>query len=54
MVAQFVGALHYKLKVHRFGFLMVPLEFSINIILPVALWLTQPPTEMGTRNSSWG
>jgi len=38
VVAQFVGALRYKLVVHRFGFLMVPLEFFINIILLAALW----------------
>jgi len=37
-VAQFVGALRYKLEVHRFGFLMVPLEFFIDIILLAALW----------------
>ena len=38
-------------------FLMVSLEFFINIILPAALWpwgLTKPPTEMSTRNIFWG
>jgi hypothetical protein len=37
-------------------FLMVSLEFFIDI-LPATLWpwgLTQPLTEMSTRNSSWG
>jgi len=36
---------------------MVSLEFFIDIILPAALcpWsLTQPLTEMRTRNISWG
>jgi hypothetical protein len=36
---------------------MVSLEFFIHIILPAALWplgLTQPLTEMSTRNISWG
>jgi hypothetical protein len=37
-MAQFVGALRYKLEVHRFGFLMVPVEFFINTILLAALW----------------
>jgi len=35
---------------------MVSLEFFIDIILPAALWLwrlTQPLTEMSTRNISW-
>jgi len=36
---------------------MVSLEFFIHIILRAALWplgLTQPLTEMSTRNISWG
>jgi len=36
---------------------MVSLEFIVQIILPAALWtpgLIQPPTEMSTRNISWG
>ena len=33
---------------------MVSLEFFIDIILPMALGLTQPLTEMRTRNISWG
>jgi len=33
----------------------VSLEFYIDMILPtVTLGLTQPLTEMSTRNSSWG
>jgi len=38
-------------------FLMVSLEFFIDIILPTALCplgLIQPVTEMSTRNISWG
>ena len=35
-------------------FLMVSLEFFIDIIVPVAPWLTQPLIEMITRNISWG
>ena len=40
----------------RVRFPVVSLEFFIDIILPVALWLwlTQPLTEMSTRNISWG
>jgi len=36
---------------------MLSFEFLIDIILPTALWpwgLTQPLTEMSTRNISWG
>jgi hypothetical protein len=35
---------------------MLSLEFFIDIILPAALWmgLAQPPTEVSTRNMSWG
>jgi hypothetical protein len=53
MVAQLVEKLRYK----PVGFQMVSLQFYIDIILPVALrsWgLTQPLTEMSTRNISWG
>jgi len=32
----------------------VSLEFFIDIILPMALGLTQPLTEMSNRNISWG
>ena len=39
----------------RARFPMMSLEFFINIILPVALLvLTQPLTEMSTRDISWG
>jgi len=56
VVVQFVGALRYKLEVHRFGFLTKPLEFFINNSSghTMALVLTQPLTEMSTRKSSWG
>jgi hypothetical protein len=40
----------------RVRFPMVSLEFFIGVILPAALWpleLTQPLTEMSTRNISW-
>jgi len=36
---------------------MVSLEFFIDLILTATLWppeLTQPLTEMSTRNISWG
>jgi len=33
---------------------MTSLEFFIDIILPAAVVLTQPVTEMSTRNISWG
>jgi len=36
---------------------MESLDFFIDIILPAAVWslgLTQPLTEMSTRNVSWG
>jgi hypothetical protein len=36
----------------RVRFLIMTLEFFIDIILPVALWSTQTLTEMGTRNIS--
>jgi hypothetical protein len=48
-------ALHARSS--RVRFRMLLLEFFIVIILPVALWtlgLTQPLTEMSTRNISWG
>jgi len=32
---------------------MAPLEVFIDVILPAALELTQPLTEMSTRNISW-
>jgi hypothetical protein len=35
---QLVEALHHKSQVTRFEFPMVSLEFSIDIILPAALW----------------
>jgi len=38
----------------RVWFLMVSLGFFIDIILPIPLGLTQPLTEMSTRNISWG
>jgi len=37
-VAQFVEALRYKPEGRVFPFPMVQLKFSIDIILPVALW----------------
>jgi len=37
-VAQLVEALHYKLEVHEFNSQLVSLEFSIDIILPAAIW----------------
>jgi hypothetical protein len=46
-VAQLVKAMRYKVRVQ-----MVSLEFFIDIILP-ALGLTQPLTEMSTKNISW-
>jgi len=50
-VAQLVEALRYKSRVR---FPMVSMEFFIDIILPTALWSTQPLTEMSTRSISWG
>ena len=49
MVAQFAEALQVQ-------FLMVSLEFFIHNPSghTVALWSTQPLTEMSTRNISWG
>jgi hypothetical protein len=50
-VARLVEALRYK------RFPMLSLEFFIDIILPgrtMALGLTQPLTEMSTRNITWG
>ena len=42
----------------RVRFLMVSLEYFIDIVLSVALTMalgpTQPLTEMSTRNISWG
>ena len=38
----------------RVRFPIVSLEFFIDIILPAALGLTQPLTEMSTRDISWG
>jgi len=55
-VAQLVEALRYKPEGRELRFPMVSLEFFIDIILPAALWLwrlTQPLTEMSTRNISW-
>ena len=40
----------------RVRFMMVSLEFLIDIIVPAALWplgSTQPLTEMGTRSIFW-
>jgi len=48
-VAQFIEALRYK----PVRFPMASLEFFIDIIIP-ALGLTQPLTEMSTRNIFWG
>jgi len=56
-VAQLVEALRYKPEGRGFDSPMVLLEFFIDIILLAALWplgLTQPLTEMSTRNISWG
>jgi hypothetical protein len=57
-VVQLVEALCYKPERRsRVWFLMLPLEFFIDVILLATLWpweLTQPPTEMRTRNISWG
>ena len=38
----------------RVRFPIVSLQFFVDIILPDALGLTQPLTEMSTRNISWG
>jgi hypothetical protein len=54
VVAQLVEALRYKSEGRGFDSPMVSLEFFIDIILPAALWPTQPLTEMSTRNISWG
>ena len=57
LVAQLVEALRYKPKERGFDSRVVSLEFFIDIIIPAALWpwgLTQPLTEMSTRNISWG
>jgi hypothetical protein len=54
-VAQLVETLHKKPEGRGFDFPMVLLEFLIDIILPahiLALGLTQPLTEMSTRNIS--
>ena len=56
-VAQLVEARRYKSRRSRVRFPTVSLEFFIDIILPgrtMALGLTQPLTEMSTRNISWG
>ena len=45
-------ALYYKPRKSRVRFPMVTLEFFIEVIL--ALGLTQPVTEMSTRNISLG
>jgi len=54
-VAHFVEALQVGRS--RVRFPMVLMEFFIYIILLTALWpwgLTEPLTEMSTRNISWG
>ena len=38
VVAQLVEALHYKLEGRGVQFLMVSMEFFIDIILPAAIW----------------
>jgi len=56
-VAQLVEALRYNPEGRGFDSPMVSLEFFIDIILPgrtMSLGLTQPVTEMSTRNISWG
>jgi len=52
VVAQLVEATALQAGKSRVRFPMVSLEFFIDIIL--ALGLTQPLTEMSTRNNSWG
>ena len=55
-VSQLVLALRYKPGRSRVRFLIVSLEFFIDMTLLAALWprgLTQSLTEMITRNISW-
>ena len=51
-VAQLIEALRSKSEGSRFRFLMVSLEFFIDI-RTMDLGLTQPLTEMSTRNIFW-
>jgi len=57
-ITQRGGALSWGNVLHsrrsQFRFPMVSPEFFIDMILPAALWPTQPLTEMSTRNISWG
>ena len=51
-VVQLVEPLHYKLEVRGFDSLRFHRNFSLTY--PSALRMTQPLTEMITRNISWG
>ena len=55
-MAQLVEALRYKPEKSRFRFPMLSLEYFIDSPSgrSMALELTQPLTEMSTRNISWG
>jgi len=52
---QLVEALHYQLEVHRFSFQWC--HWNVSLTLPwqllMALGLTQPLTELGTRIIFW-
>jgi hypothetical protein len=49
-----VKVLCYKSEGRWFDSRWCPLEFFIDVILPIALGSTQPVTEMSTRSISWG